>query len=64
MKDNINIYFTFVVSLGFIICILSIVALTKETQKLQTEVDELRVLFNQKFLQEMVINKPTVRFEF
>ena len=64
MKDNINIYFTFVVSLGFIICILSIVALTKETQKLQIEVDELRVLFNQKFLQEMAVNKPTLRFEF
>jgi len=36
----------------------------KQNKNLQTQVDELRVLFNEKFLQEMAVNKPTFRFEF
>jgi hypothetical protein len=64
MKDNINIYFAFIMSLGFMICILAIVSVNKENKKLQTQIDELHLLFNQKFLQEMVVNKPTFRFEF
>jgi hypothetical protein len=51
-------------SLGFMICLLAIVSVNKENQKLQTQIDELHLLFNQKFLQEMVVNKPVVRFEF
>ena len=64
MKDNINIYFAFIMSLGFMICLLAIVSVNKENKKLQTEVDELRILFNQKFLQEMVVDKPMFKFEF
>ena len=64
MKDNINIYFAFIMSLGFMICLLAIVSVNKENQNLQTQIDELRLLFNEKFLQEMVVNKPTVGFEF
>ena len=64
MKDNMNIYFAFIMSLGFMICLLAIVSVNKENQKLQTQIDELHLLFNQKFLQEMVVNKPTIRFEF
>lgn len=64
MKDNMNIYFAFIMSLGFMICLLAIVSVDKENQNLQTQVDELRLLFNEKFLQEMVVNKPVVRFEF
>jgi hypothetical protein len=64
MKDNMNIYFAFIMSLGFMICLLAIVSVNKENQKLQTQIDELHLLFNQKFLQEMVVNKPVVRFEF
>jgi len=64
MKDNMNTYFAFIMSLGFMICLLAIVSVNKENQNLQTQIDELRILFNQKFLQEMVVNKPTVRFEF
>ncbi len=64
MKDNMNIYFAFIMSLGFMICLLAIVSVNKENQKLQTQIDELHLLFNEKFLQEMVVNKPTIRFEF
>jgi len=64
MKDNMNIYFAFIMSLGFMICLLAIVSVNKENQNLQTQIDELRLLFNEKFLQEMVVNKPTVKFEF
>jgi len=64
MKDNINIYLAFIMSLGFMICLLAIVSVNKENQNLQTQIDELRLLFNEKFLQEMVTNKPVVRFKF
>ena len=64
MKDNMNIYFAFIMSLGFMICLLAIVSVNKENKNLQTQIDELRVLFNQKFLQEMVVDKPMFRFEF
>ena len=64
MKDNMNIYFAFIMSLGFMICLLAIVSVNKENQKLQTQIDELHLLFNEKFLQEMVVNKPMARFEF
>jgi len=62
VKDNMNIYFAFIMSLGFMICLLAIVSVNKESQNLQTQIDELRVLFNQKFLQEMVVDKPVLRF--
>jgi hypothetical protein len=61
MKDNMNIYFAFIMSLGFMICLLAIVSANKENQNLQTQIDELRLLFNQKFLQEMVIDEPKLR---
>jgi hypothetical protein len=61
MKDNMNIYFGFVICLGFMICLLSIVALTNQNRNMQTEIDELRLLFNQKFLQEMVTDEPKLR---
>jgi hypothetical protein len=61
MKDNINIYFAFIMSLGFMICLLAIISVNKENQNLQTQIDELRLLFNQKFLQEMIIDKPKLR---
>jgi hypothetical protein len=64
MKDNMNIYFAFIMSLGFMICLLAIVSVNKENKKLQTQIDELHLLFNEKFLQEMVVNKPMARFEF
>jgi hypothetical protein len=61
MKDNINIYFGFILCLGFTICLLSIVALTDKNQNMQAEIDELRLIFNQKFLQEMVTDEPKLR---
>ena len=64
MKDNMNMYFAFIMSLGLMICLLAIVSVNKKNQNLQTQIDELHLLFNEKFLQEMVVNKPVVRFEF
>ena len=61
MKDNMNIYFGFVICLGFMICLLSIVALTNQNRNMQAEINELRLLFNQKFLQEMVTDQPKLR---
>jgi hypothetical protein len=61
IKDNMNIYFAFIMSLGFMICLLAIVSVNKENQNLQTQIDELHLLFNQKFLQEMVTDEPKLR---
>jgi hypothetical protein len=61
MKDNMNTYFAFIMSLGFMICLLAIVSVNKENKNLQTQIDELHLLFNQKFLQEMVTDEPKLR---
>jgi hypothetical protein len=60
MKLDLDILFGAV--LGILIILTTIQF--KEKQNLQTQIDELRLLFNQKFLGEMVVNKPVVRFEF
>jgi hypothetical protein len=60
MKFDLDILFGTV--LGILIILTTIQF--KEKQNLQTQIDELRLLFNQKFLEEMVVNKPVVRFEF
>ena len=62
--DNSDIFFMFIYCLGFSIMLLAIVSLKDDVRNVKTETDELRLLFNQKFLQEMAVNKPTVRFEF
>jgi len=56
--DKSDIFFMFIYCLGFLIMLLAIVSLKDDTRELKTEVDELRLLFNQKFLQEMVTDKP------
>jgi hypothetical protein len=63
-KDDIYFYFAFAMCLGFTIILLSLGAMDSRNKKLQAQIDELRVLFNEKFLQEMVVNKPVLRFEF
>jgi hypothetical protein len=61
IKDNMNIYVAFIIGIGFTICLLAITELNKQNTILQTQIDELHLLFNQKFLQEMVIDKPELR---
>jgi hypothetical protein len=62
--DKSDIFFMFIYCLGFLIMLLAIVSLKQDIRNVKTETDELRLLFNQKFLQEMAVNKPVVRFEF
>ena len=59
--DKDGIFFMFIYCLGFLIMLLAIVALKDEIRKVKTETDELRLLFNQKFLQEMMVNDPNIR---
>jgi cell division protein FtsL len=54
----------FIFCLFFLALSLSVVFLQRDVKNLNTEIKELRLLFNQKFLQEMVVDKPTIRFEF
>jgi len=59
--DKSDIFFMFIYCLGFLIMLLAIVSLKDDIRNVKTETDELRLLFNQKFLQEMVVNKPEPR---
>lgn len=61
MKNNMNIYFGFVMCIGFTIALLALAGIDSRNRNLQTQIDELRLLFNQKFLQEMVTDKPKLR---
>lgn len=61
MKSNIDILFYFICSIVFTFFIFFILKLNKDMATMQVEIDELRLLFNQKFLQEMVTDKPQLR---
>jgi uncharacterized membrane-anchored protein YhcB (DUF1043 family) len=57
MKFDLDILFGTII--GILIILVTIQF--KEKQNLQTQIDELRLLFNQKFLQEMVTDEPKLR---
>jgi len=59
--DNSDIFFMFIGCLGFLIVLLAIVSLKDDIRNVKTETDELRLLFNQKFLQEMLVTEPVIR---
>lgn len=59
--DQSNIFAMFIFCLGFLIMLLAIVSLKEDIRKVKTETDELRLLFNQKFLQEIAVNEPEIR---
>jgi cytochrome c biogenesis protein CcdA len=59
--DKDGIFFMFIYCLGFLIMLLAIVSLKDDVRNLKTETDELRLLFNQKFLQEMTVSRPEIR---
>ena len=64
MKTNTDVLLNFIFTIAFTVLIFAVLSLSKDNKTMRAEIDELQVLFNQKFLQEMVVNKPTVRFEF
>ena len=64
MKTNTDVLLNFIFTIAFTILIFAVLKFSKDNKTMREEIDELRLLFNQKFLQEMVTNKPTVRFEF
>lgn len=59
MKPKLDIMFGIIIAMLIVLYTIQF----KQYKNLQTQVDELRVLFNEKFLQEMVINKPMFRIE-
>ena len=64
MKTNTDFLLNFIFTITFTVLIFAVLKLSKDNKEMQAEVNELRVIFDQKFLQEMVVNKPVVRFEF
>lgn len=64
MKTNTDFLLHFIFSITLTVLIFAVLKLSKDNKTMQAEINELRVIFDQKFLQEMVVNKPVVRFEF
>ena len=61
MKTNTDLLLNFIFTLVFTVLIFAILKLSKDNKTVRVEIDELRVLFNQKFLQEMVVSEPEIR---
>lgn len=64
MKTNTDVLLNFIFTIVFTVLIFAVLKSSKDNKTMRAEIDELRVLFNQKFLQEMVVDKPVFRFEF
>jgi predicted Holliday junction resolvase-like endonuclease len=60
-NDNNILFFIFVYCISLLFILLFLFKLKDNNQKLQTQIDELRMIFNQKFLQEMVTDQPKLR---
>ena len=50
MKTNTDILLNLVFTIAFTVLIFAVVQLSKDNRKMRAEIDELRLLFNQKFL--------------
>jgi len=61
MKTNTDFFLNFIFTIIFTILIFAVLKLSKDNKTVRAEIDELRALFNQKFLQEMVVNEPEIR---
>ena len=61
MKTNTDILLNFIFTIAFTVLIFAVLKLSKDNKTVRLEIDELRVLFNQKFLQEMAVSEPEVR---
>lgn len=61
MKTNTDFLVNFIFTIAFTVLIFAVLKLSKDNKTMRVEIDELRVIFNQKFLQEMVTDKPQLR---
>lgn len=61
MKTNTDFLLNFIFTITFVVLIFAVLKLSQDNKIVRAEVDELRILFNQKFLQEMVTTKPKLR---
>ena len=60
MKTNTDFLLNFIFTIAFTVLIFAVLKLSKDNKTMRTEIDELRIIFNQKFLQEMIVNKPNI----
>lgn len=61
MKTNIDFLLNFIFTITFTVLIFAVLKINKDKKEMQTEINELRLIFNQKFLQEMVVTEPEIR---
>jgi hypothetical protein len=57
MKVDIDLMYGCVIGMLLIL----VVILFKETKTLQTQIDELKIIVDQKFLPAMILEEPTIR---
>jgi hypothetical protein len=61
MKTNTDVLLNLIFTIAFTVLIFAVLKLSKDNRTVRAEIDELRVLFNQKFLQEMAVTEPNIR---
>jgi len=61
MKTNTDILLNFIFTIAFTILFFAVLKINKDKKEMQVEIDEVRLIFNQKFLQEMVVTEPEIR---
>ena len=61
MKTNIDVLLNFIFTIAFTVLIFAVLSLSKDNKTMRAEIDELHTLFSERFLQEMLVKKPTIR---
>jgi hypothetical protein len=61
MKTNTDLLLNFIFTIAFTVLIFAVLKLSKDNKTVRAEINELRELFNQKFLQEMIVSEPEIR---
>ena len=61
MKTNTDILLNFIFTVTFTVLIFAVLKINKDKKEMQSEINELRLVFNQKFLQEMVVTDSEIR---
>jgi hypothetical protein len=57
MKFDLDIMFGIIIAMLIVLYTIQ----AKESKQLQTQIDELRIVVNQKFLPAMILEAPTIR---
>ena len=64
MKTNPDFLLNFIFTIAFTVLIFTVLKLGKDSKMMRAEIDELRMLFNEKSLENRVVDRKPFKFEF